>query len=65
MNTSIKNFDPYKLPKRTLTPYRFLGFSEGDGSFIVMASSLETIFLIRQHSKNVLFLHDMAEKKAN
>lgn len=61
MNTSRVNFDPYSLPKRTLTPYRLLGFVEGDGSFIVMASSLETNFLISQHSKNVHFFFEIAE----
>lgn len=61
MNRSRKNFDPHSLPKRTLTPYRLLGFTEGDGSFIVVASSLVTIFVISQHSKNVHFLYEIAE----
>ncbi len=61
MNISRINFDPHSLPKRILTPYRLLGFAEGDGSFIVMASTLKTTFEISQHSKNVHFLYEIAE----
>lgn len=49
MNSQRKNFDNSELPKRTLTPYRLLGFVEGDGTFCL--PNLVPTFGIKQHSK--------------
>ena len=59
MNTSRINFDPQRLPKRTLTPYRLLGFVEGDGTFCL--PNLLPYFGIKQHSKNIDFFYEIAE----
>lgn len=63
MNSLRKEFYLSSLPKRTLTPYRVLGFVEGDGTFCI--SDLIPEFSIKQHSKNVHFLHEIAEFLSN
>jgi len=59
MNSLRNNYDNLSLPKRNLTPYRVLGFVEGDGTFYI--SNLIPQFSIKQHFKNVHFLHEIAE----
>ena len=59
MNTKRRNFDVEMLPKRELTPYRLLGFVEGDGSFTISNKSPE--FHIGIHYKNLHFLYEIAE----
>lgn len=63
MNTLRKIFDTHNLPKRTLTPYRLLGFVEGDGSFCL--PSMVPTFGIAQHSKNIHFFYEIAEFLSN
>ena len=63
MNTSRINFDPHRLPKRTLTPYRLLGFVEGDGTFSL--PNLLPYFGIKQHSKNIHFFYEIGEFLSN
>lgn len=58
MNTSRQSFDLSSICKRTLTPYRFLGFVEGDGTFSI--SNLVPIFAIKQHTKNVHFFYEVS-----
>jgi hypothetical protein len=55
--------DPKSLPKRTLTPYRLLGFVEGDGTFSL--PNLLPYFGIKQHSKNIHFFYEIAEFLSN
>ncbi len=52
-------FDINDLPKRKLTSYRLLGFVEGDGS-LCLPNMLPTL-TIKQHSKNVHFLYEIAQ----
>jgi hypothetical protein len=59
MNSQRKIFDNNSLPKRTLTPYRLLGFVEGDGTFCL--PNMVPTFAIKQHSKNIHFLYEIAE----
>jgi hypothetical protein len=59
MNSQRKFFDVNTLPKRTLTPYRLLGFVEGDGTFCL--PNMIPTFAIKQHSKNIHFLYEIAE----
>jgi hypothetical protein len=59
MNSNRKIFDISSLPKRQLTPYRILGFVEGDGTFCL--PNLIPTFGIKQHSKNIHFLYEIAE----
>ena len=59
MNSQRKSFDNNSLPKRSLTPYRLLGFVEGDGTFCL--PNLIPFFGIKQHSKNIHFLYEIAE----
>lgn len=59
MNSQRKNFDNSELPKRTLTPYRLLGFVEGDGTFCL--PNLVPTFGIKQHSKNIDFLYEISK----
>lgn len=62
MNSQRKNFDNSKLPKRTLTAYRLLGFVEGDGTFCLPnLLAPPPTFAIKQHSKNIHFLYEIAE----
>ena len=42
-----------------LTPSRLLGFVEGDGTFCI--SNMVPTFSIKQHSKNIHFLYEIAE----
>ena len=41
-----------------LTPNRLWGFIEGDGSFCI--TSMIPVLTIKQHSKNVHFLYEIA-----
>lgn len=59
MNSSRIKFNVHDIPKRPLTPYRLLGFIEGDGSFCI--TSMIPVLTIKQHSKNVHFLYEIAE----
>lgn len=59
MNSLRFQFNINNTPKRPLTPYRLLGFIEGDGSFCI--SSMIPTLTIKQHSKNVNFLYEIAE----
>lgn len=59
MNSQRKYFDINSLPKRALTPYRLLGFVEGDGTFCL--PNMIPAFAIKQHSKNIHFLYEIAE----
>lgn len=59
MNNQRLPFEVKDLPKRTLTSYRLLGFVEGDGSFSL--SNMLPLFTIKQHSKNIHFLYEIAE----
>lgn len=59
MNAQRKIFDTCSIPKRPLTPYRLLGFVEGDGTFCL--PNLIPTFGIKQHSKNIHFLYEIAE----
>lgn len=59
MNSLRKYFDNNLLPKRSLTPYRLLGFVEGDGTFCL--PNMNPYFGIKQHSKNIHFLYEIAE----
>lgn len=59
MNSSRKEYDISSIPNRDLTPYRVLGFIEGDGCFSL--SDLRPQLSIKQHSKNIHFLHEIAE----
>lgn len=59
MNSLRKNFDNNRLPKRSITPYRLLGFVEGDGTFCL--PNLIPYFGIKQHYKNTHFLYEIAE----
>jgi hypothetical protein len=58
MNSKRQYFDSESIPKRTLTPYRLLGFVEGDGTFCL--PNLIPFFGIKQHSKNIQFLYEIA-----
>ena len=59
MNSLRKYFNNNNLPKRSLTPYRLLGFVEGDGTFCL--PNMIPYFGIKQHSKNIHFLYEIAE----
>ena len=59
MNSLRKDSNISNLLTRKLTPYRLLGFMEGDGTFCI--SNLMPVFSIKQHSKNIHFLHVIAE----
>ncbi len=59
MNSLRKYFNNNNLPKRSLTSYRLLGFVEGDGTFCL--PNLIPYFGIKQHSKNIHFLYEIAE----
>lgn len=59
MNSLRVDSNISELPTRDLTPYRLLGFIEGDGSFSI--SDLRPVLSIKQHSKNIHFFHDIAE----
>jgi hypothetical protein len=59
MNSLRIQFNVHDIPKRPLTPNRLLGFIEGDGSFCI--TSMIPVFTIKQHSKNVHFLYEIAE----
>lgn len=59
MNSQRKYFDINSLPKRALTPYRLLGFVEGDGTYCL--PNMIPAFAIKQHSKNIHFLYEIAE----
>lgn len=59
MNSQRKHFDSNSLPKRALTPYRLLGFVEGDGTFCL--PNMVPTFAIKQHSKNIQFLYEIAK----
>lgn len=59
MNSQRKSFYNNSLPKRSLTPYRLLGFVEGDGTFCL--PNLTPYFGIKQHTKNIHFLYEIAE----
>lgn len=59
MNSLRIQFNVHDIPKRPLTPNRLLGFIEGDGSFCI--TSMIPVLTIKQHSKNVHFLYEIAE----
>jgi hypothetical protein len=59
MNSQRLHFEIKDIPKRALTPYRVLGFVEGDGTFCL--TNMSPLFAIKQHSKNIHFLHEIAE----
>lgn len=59
MNSQRLQFNINDLPKRPLTPSRLLGFVEGDGTFCI--SNMVPTFSIKQHSKNIHFLYEIAE----
>lgn len=59
MNSQRTQFNVKDLKKRPLTPNRLLGFIEGDGSFGI--TSMIPTLTIKQHSKNVHFLYEIAE----
>ena len=59
MNSQRVSFNINVLPKRSLTPYRLLGFIEGDGTFCL--SNMIPTFSIKQHSKNIHFLYEIAD----
>jgi len=59
MNSLRIQFNVHDIPKRPLTPYRLLGFIEGDGSFCI--TSMIPVLTVKQHSKNVHFLYEIAE----
>ena len=59
MNNQRMQFNINDLPKRSLTSYRLLGFVEGDGTFCI--SNMVPTFAIKQHSKNIHFLYEIAE----
>jgi hypothetical protein len=59
MNSQRLQFNINDLHQRSLTLSRFLGFVEGDGSFHI--SNMVPTFSIKQHSKNVHFLYEIAK----
>jgi len=59
MNSQRLQFNINDLPKRSLTPSRLLGFVEGDGTFCI--SNMIPTFAVKQHSKNIHFLYEIAE----
>jgi hypothetical protein len=59
MNSQRLEFNIKDLPKRCLTPSRLLGFVEGDGTFCI--PNMVPNFAIKQHSKNIHFLYEIAE----
>ena len=59
MNSQRIQFNIHDIKKRPLTPNRLLGFIEGDGSFCI--TSMIPALSIKQHSKNVHFLYEIAE----
>jgi hypothetical protein len=59
MNSLRIQFNAHDIKKRPLTPNRLLGFIEGDGSFGI--TSMIPTLTIKQHSKNVHFLYEIAE----
>jgi hypothetical protein len=59
MNSKRTQFNANDIKKRPLTPNRLLGFIEGDGSFGI--TSMIPTLTIKQHSKNVHFLYEIAE----
>jgi hypothetical protein len=63
MNTLRVCFNPENLPKRPLTPYRLLGFIEGDGSFCL--PNMVPTLTIKQHTKNIHFFYEISEFLSN
>jgi hypothetical protein len=63
MNTLRVCFNPDNLPKRPLTPYRLLGFIEGDGSFCL--PNMVPTLTIKQHTKNIHFFYEISEFLSN
>lgn len=63
MNTLRVCFNPENLPKRPLTPYRLLGFIEGDGSFCL--PNLIPTLTIKQHTKNIQIFYVISEFLSN
>lgn len=59
MNSQRLVFNNNDLPKRSLTPSRLLGFVEGDGTFCI--ANMVPTFAIKQHTKNIHFLYEIAE----
>lgn len=59
MNSQRLQFNIDDIPKRVLTPYRVLGFVEGDGTFCL--SNMSPLFAIKQHTKNIHFLYEIAK----
>lgn len=59
MNSQRLQFNINDLPKRSLTSSRLLGFVEGDGTLCI--SNMVPTFAIKQHSKNIHFLYEIAE----
>lgn len=59
MNSKRVMFNINDLPKRELTPYRLLGFIEGDGSFSISNKSPELNIGIQY--KNLHFLYEISE----
>ena len=59
MNSNRLQFNINDLPKRSLTPSRLLGFVEGDGTFYI--TNMHPAFAIKQHTKNIHFLYEIAE----
>lgn len=58
INSSRKEYDISSISNRDFTPYRVLGFIEVDGCFSL--SDLRPQLSIK-HSKNIHFLHEIAE----
>jgi hypothetical protein len=63
MNTLRVCFNPDNLAKRPLTPYRLLGFIEGDGSFCL--PNMVPTLTIKQHAKNIHFFYVISEFLSN
>lgn len=63
MNTLRVCFNPDNFPKRPLTPYRLLGFIEGDGSFCL--PNMVPTLTIKQHTKNIHFFNEISEFLSN
>ena len=59
MNSNRVSFNVNDLPKRSLSPYRLLGFIEGDGTFCI--PNMIPTFAIKQHSKNIHFFYEIAD----
>lgn len=59
MNSLRDSFYVDHIAKRPLTPYRLLGFIEGDGSFCL--PNMLPALTIKQHVKNIHFLYEISE----